>query len=205
VAAAPRPVVAAFDFDGTITRGDTLLPFLARAFGRTRVAATFAALSPLALRVALGGATVDDFKVRTIERLFAGVPAPPLRALGRAYAATLPARTRPDALTRIRWHRAQGHALVIVSASLDLYLAPVARDLGFDHLLCTRLSTRGEGDDERFDGFLAGEDCAGPGKARALLALLGERAGFELHAYGDAAGDRALLALADHAHFRAFR
>jgi phosphatidylglycerophosphatase C len=202
--ASARPVVAAFDFDGTITRRDSLKPFLVRAFGLRRVALVFMALAPLALRVALGRASVDEFKVRAIERLFAGAAATALRALGRVHARWLRTRMRPQALARIRWHRAQGHALVLVSASIDVYLEPVAHELGFDHLLCTRPSTRGEGGDERFDGGLAGEDCAGAGKVRALLALLGERAGFELHVYGNGPGDRELLAIADHPHFRAF-
>ena len=204
--ASPRRVVAAFDFDGTVTDRDTLVPFLARAFGRMRVGATFAALTMPGIGHVLGLVTIDEFKVRVLRRLMAGEPVGRLRALGDAHARALVPWLRPEALRRIAWHRAQGHELVLVSSTLDLYLARVGADLGFDHVLCTRLAARRGADGvERFDGGLDGVDCAGPEKLHRLAALVGDLSAVELHAYGDSAGDAALLAAADHAHFRPFR
>jgi phosphatidylglycerophosphatase C len=204
--AAPRRVVAAFDFDGTVTDRDTLVPFLVRAFGRARVGATFAALAFTGLGWLLRVVTIDEFKVRVLRRLAAGEPAERLRALGPAYARGVAPWLRPAALQRIAWHRAQGHLLVLVSSTLELYLAHVGADLGFDHVLCSRLRI-GRGDDgvERFDGELDGADCTGGEKLRRLAALVGDLSAIELHAYGDSAGDAALLAVADHAHLRPFR
>jgi len=192
---AARRVVAVFDFDGTVTDRDTLVPFLVAAFGRRRVAAAFAA-QPLAFAGTL-------LRVLPID---AFMPAPRLRALGPAYARGLASRLRPGALERIAWHRAQGHLLVLASATLDVYLDHVGAQLGFDHVLCTRLASRPGADGvERLTGALAGRDCTGPEKLRRLAALLGDLRAHELHAYGDSAGDRELLAAADHAHFRPFR
>jgi len=203
---AARRVVAVFDFDGTVTDRDTLVPFLVAAFGRRRVAAAFA-VQPLAFAGALLRVMpIDAFKRRVLRRLVKDAPAPRLRALGPSYARALAARLRPGALERIAWHRSQGHLLVLASATLDLYLDHVGSQLGFDHVLCTRLASR-PGDDgvERLTGALEGRDCTGPEKLRRLVALLGDLRAHELHAYGDSAGDRDLLAAADHAHFRPFR
>jgi HAD superfamily hydrolase (TIGR01490 family) len=113
---------------------------------------------------------------------------------------------RVDAVNRIEWHRERGHRLVLVSSTLDLYLAVVAEELGFDDLLCTRLAVEQGGDGvERFTGLLDGPDCTGAEKLRRLRALVGELRDVELHAYGDSAGDRELLAAADHPHLRPFR
>jgi HAD superfamily hydrolase (TIGR01490 family) len=198
---AARVVVAAFDFDGTISERDTLLPFLVLAFGRARVAATFAALAGTGLGYLLGRVSIDEFKRRVLRRLVAGADAPRLRALGPVHARALAPRLRPRALERIAWHRAQGHRLVLVSSTLDLYLDVLGPRLGFDDVLCSRLAARGD----VFTGELDGADCTGPEKLRRLRALLGEPGAHELHAYGDSAGDRELLAAADHAHFRPFR
>jgi len=197
----PRRVVAVFDFDGTVTDRDTLVPFLVLAFGRARVAATFAALAGTGLGYLLRRVSIDEFKRRVLRRLVADASAPRLRALGPAHARALVPRLRPDALARIGWHRAQGHRLVLVSSTLDLYLAHVGAQLGFDDVLCSRLATRGE----RFSGELEGADCTGPEKLRRLEALLGDLQAHELHVYGDSAGDRELLAAADHPHFQPFR
>jgi phosphatidylglycerophosphatase C len=205
-AATARRVVAAFDFDGTITDRDTLVPFLVLAFGRARVAATFGALAFTGLGYLVRRVSIDEFKRRVLRRLVAGVPASRLRALGPAHARAIAPWLRPAALARIAWHREQGHRLVLVSSTLDLYLADVAAPLGFDDVLCSRLETRVDAAGiERFSGELEGADCTGAEKPRRLAALLGGLEAVELHAYGDSHGDRDLLAAADHAHYRPFR
>ena len=206
MSAAPRRVVAAFDFDGTITDRDTLVPFLVLAFGRARVAAAFAALAFTGMGYLLRRVTIDEFKRRVLMRLVAGVPTQRLRALGPVHARAIEEWMRPAALHRIAWHRAKGHELVLVSSTLDVYLTPVGLALGFDQVLCTRLQARADAAGiRRFTGALEGADCTGAEKLRRLTAWLGTRDGVELHAYGDSAGDRDLLAAADTAHYRPFR
>ena len=205
-APASRPVVAAFDFDGTITDRDTLVPFLVLAFGRARVAATFAALAFTGIGYLLRRVSIDEFKRRVLRRLVAGAPAQRLRALGPVHARAIAPWLRPAALARIEWHRAQGHRLVLVSSTLDLYLQPMAARLGFDDLLCSRLAqVRDAAGVERFTGEIDGGDCTGAEKPRRLKALLGGLDAHELHVYGDSDGDRELLAVADHPHYRPFR
>jgi HAD superfamily hydrolase (TIGR01490 family) len=201
-----RRIVAAFDFDGTITDRDSLVPFLVRAFGRVRVLAVFALLAIPAIAVLLRLHTIDDFKARVLRRLLAGERVDRLVAVAATHAGALVLWLRPQALQRIHWHREQGHLLVLVSSTIDLYLGQMTERLGFDHVLCSRLDTRWDTSGVyRFTGELAGADCAGPEKLRRLEALVGDLAAVELHAYGDSAGDRELLAAADHAHYRPFR
>jgi phosphoserine phosphatase len=88
---------------------------------------------------------------------------------------------------------------------VDLYVEPLGRSLGFDHVVCTRPAVVQRAAGARYDGTLAGEDCTGAGKVRCIEAVLGPLASVELHAYGDSAGDRELLAIAQRAHWRPFR
>ncbi len=195
-----QKVVAAFDFDVTITTKDTFVPFLTRAFGRERVRLAFLRLAPEAARVLVGLSDRDRFKGRLVRALFAGDSVARLRETGREHAREIINWVRPEARQRIEWHKRRGDRLVMVSASLDLYLDPVADALGFDDLLCTSPSVNYM----VFDGGLVGKNCRGPEKVSRLTNLLGNLSEYELHAYGDSEGDREMLAVANHAYLRVF-
>ncbi len=192
--------VAAFDFDVTITTRDTFIPFLERAFGRNRVRSLFLQLAPEALKVVLRLSSRDVFKERMIRSLFLGESVDRLREIGRSHATEILNLVRPAARRRIEWHKNRGDRLVMVSASLNLYLEPVAQVLGFDDLLCTRPS----GNHLIFDGGILGKNCRGPQKIQLLMGLLGNLEKYDLYVYGDSDGDREMLQVANHAYFRAF-
>ena len=119
-----------------------------------------------------------------------------MAAAGRVYADQLWARQlfRAESLERLAWHRDRGHDIVIVSASLDSSLVPLAPRLGVGHVISSGL----EIDDRGFaTGRLLGGNVRGPEKARRLRDWLGDDA-VELWAYGDSSGDADLLAMADH-------
>ena len=192
-------LVAAFDLDGTLTRRETLTPFLIRGCGWGRTFRALAATSPLLVRAALvGGPHRDIAKAALLRRLLAGRALEPLAAEAEAYAEVVVARQlRREIRERLEWHRQEGHEVVIVSASPELYVAPIGRRLGVDAVLATALETDGAG---RVTGRLAGRNCRGPEKARRLEQWLGEERPHHLYAYGNSAGDAALLAMADTAN-----
>jgi phosphatidylglycerophosphatase C len=188
-----RAGVAAFDFDGTLSRRDTLIPFLRSTRGTARVLAA-------AGRAALRARDRDRLKVATVGRLFRGWPARRLDELGRAYVPTLIDQLRPEMVERLDWHRTEGHAIVIVSASLGAYLRPLAAHLALDAALAVELVADAEG---ILTGEVVGQlNTRGPEKVARLRAWADQRYGpageLELWAYGDSAGDEALLAAADH-------
>ena len=127
-----RRTFAAFDFDGTLTRRDTLVPFLTTVAGRTAVMRALAAESGGLARRGRRTRRPRPREERVLTRVLAGLPArrgrkPP----GRAFGVELARRAiTPEARDRIAWHRREGHDVVIVSASLDVYLAEVADALG---------------------------------------------------------------------------
>jgi phosphatidylglycerophosphatase C len=188
------PVVAAFDFDGTLSTRDNLVPFLCRAVGTRAVAQALAAGG---LSVALQRQwSRNALKAEVVRRLLTGYDAERFDSLGRAFAFDILRRhLRSDVVERVDWHRTQGHRLVLVSASFDVYVRPVAERLRFDAVLATELEV---GPDGRLTGRLRGENVRGAEKARRLEAWLAERPAY-VWAYGDSSGDRELWARADQA------
>jgi HAD superfamily hydrolase (TIGR01490 family) len=192
-----RPV-AAFDFDGTLSYRDSLGPFLRQLCGRAALYREMARRSPVLAGVAVGLGNRDAEKERLVGRLLAGRDVDDVRAAGAAYATELHRGNalRPEMVELVQWHRDRGHETVIVSASLDVYLDPLAPMIGIDQVLCTR---PGVGPGERLDGTLVGGNVRGPEKLRRLREWAGD-GDVELWVYGDSAGDRELLAAADHPH-----
>ncbi len=187
--------VAAFDFDGTIARRDTLIPFLARVAGRAPLLAAAARRAPQLVAMNLGRADRDAEKQHLVRRALGGHRVADVTEAGLAYADALWVRQqfRPPMLDRLAWHATEGHEIVIVSASLETYLIPLAPRLGVHHVIACRLETAGD----VLTGELVDGNVRGPEKERRLRAWLGSDP-VELWAYGDSSGDDELLAMADH-------
>jgi phosphatidylglycerophosphatase C len=196
---AAERVVAAFDFDKTISTRDNVVPFLRAAVGGMRLTRAFLAISPRLVRAALNDERRDAAKVALVRRTLADYDAGRLTAVATEFADDVVAHhLRPDVVERVGWHRDQGHGLVIVSASFTSYLDPIAARLGFSAVLASELAV---GDDGRLTGELVRPNVRGAEKVRRLDEWLGATAPDAgpafVWAYGDSAGDRDLLARAD--------
>jgi HAD superfamily hydrolase (TIGR01490 family) len=190
---APR-TVAAFDLDGTLTRHDTLVPFLMRVRGRNAVAGALTAAAPVLLRAAAGRATRQRAKEALLIRTLNGWWLDELRPVAEEYAHDVVEKElRPDRVARLRWHQEQGHDVLLVSASPELYVAAVGRLLGCTAVLASRLELDRRG---RVTGRLFGDNVRGAEKERLLREWLGA-APARLWAYGDSDGDTEMLAMAD--------
>lgn len=119
----------------------------------------------------------------------------------QAYAAQrVPQILRPKGLECLRAHREQGHRVVVISASPEDWIAPWCASEGVE-CLATRLARR----DGELPGAIVGDNCRNGEKVRRLCELLELSAYGEIHAYGDSAGDREMLAIADYPNFRPFQ
>lgn len=196
------PVVAAFDFDGTLTYVDSLLPFLRAVVGTLRFTRHLAELAPTLLAYKSGRLSNYEAKQQVLAHFLAGQELANLEQIARHFIQyTLPYLLRRKALQRLAWHQHQNHRCILVSASLELYLRPWADKVGFTEVLgsCLELTATG-----LVTGRLSGKNCYGEEKPRRLAELLGERRYYCLYAYGDSRGDQALLDYADYAYYRRF-
>ncbi|MFC4606532.1 HAD family hydrolase [Streptomyces maoxianensis] len=191
----PPAVAAFFDVDGTLTTGTTLFRFL-----EYRLAAD--GFPPSAYRGA---------RQRLKAMTAVGVPrAVTNRAYFENYANLTEARVaavaedwfraelrqggffNPAAVAAFRSHAAAGDLTVLVSGSFPACLAPMARYLGADLVLCSQPEIR----DGRYTGAVHAP-MIGVEKASAVRRLVAERAVSAAHswAYGDHDSDLPLLEL----------
>ena len=115
------------------------------------------------------------------------------------YREILKPRLAPKILAKVYDHKDQGHSLVLISGSIRYMLEPVARDLGFEHLLCTDLEVGANG---LLTGKPEGPLCLDTTK-RHLATELAQRTGIDLersYAYGNHQADLPLLELVGFPH-----
>jgi|RhiMethySRZTD1v2_1073278.scaffolds.fasta_scaffold11157_4 HAD superfamily hydrolase (TIGR01490 family) len=191
--------LALFDFDGTITVKGTYPGFVRFAARRRRQIAGGVILSPLLIGYR-GGLVSDQTIRKAMSKLaFRGEDADRLRSLGERYARdVLPSLIRPVASERIAWHQARGDVIAVVSASLDLYLAPWCRAVGVD-VICTELEITCDG---RLTGRYVSGDCCGETKARRIEERYELTDYGTIYAYGDTEEDRPMLEMARRRYFR---
>ena len=199
-------VIAAFDFDGTLTKRDTLLPFLARGMKWPLFVLALIKCSPwlaaFALRlipnhVAKQKLLTATLKNRTTAELDDWTD--------RWLANDFPGQLQSWTMARLNEHQQAGHCCVMVSASPDIYLKRVAEQMGFDALLCTEMEMEVEGG--HLTGHMKTPNCHGEQKVLRLNAWMAERFGSNsgaqlVYAYGDTSGDKPMLKLAAHGFYR---
>lgn len=198
MAAAPRArVLALFDLDGTLTRHDTLLPYLTGFLrhypgGARRLPRALAVLA----RYAAGSADRGELKSAWIRALMGGCSRAQVEGWNQRF---VPRLIRcglfGDARAAIETHRSAGDLLVLLSASPDLYVPLIARALGFAQSLCTGVEWQGD----RLEGSLTTPNRRGAEKARCVEALRVLHPQLPIVAYANAASDLRHLALADRA------
>lgn len=190
-----KKIIAAFDFDGTLTYHDTLVPFLRFVFGNWVVMGKLIFLLPRLVGFPLGLISRQEAKELILTSFLKGLPLAKVELPGEKFAKEkLPLLIRKDAYQRLKSHQAEGHICVLISANLSFYLEPWGKQEGLDSVLTSRLEVK----NQVITGKLQGKNCWGEEKVRRLEEVYGPKEGYILYAYGDSRGDQELLELADY-------
>jgi HAD superfamily hydrolase (TIGR01490 family) len=188
-------VLALFDLDGTITRRDPLLPYVAGFLLRhpqrlLRLPRVLPALGRFLLRRADRG----ELKSALLQAALGGCHRAELDAWTAHFVSGLLRQgLYGDALAAIARHGRHGDTLVLLSASTDLYVPAIGKALGFAEVLCTGVEWNGD----RLVGRLTTPNRRGVEKVRCLAQLRARHPQLPITAYGNTASDLAHLGLAD--------
>ena len=187
--------VAVFDLDGTLTRSDTLLHFLLFCLRRYPGHMLREWRLPLAFaRFAAGLSDRGQLKAVLIQQALGSATPAEIEVWAAAFCGQrLPDLLLPRAMRELDRHRGAGDLLVLLSASVDLYVPRIARQLGFHEAVCTGVGWAAG----RLDGTLTTANRRGAEKVRCLMELKARFPGAVFAAYGNAASDISHLLLAD--------
>lgn len=184
---------AYIDMDGTILNCESQMKFAVWCM-KCRVVPRYFLVKLLVRYASYAfGFTTDGTHLRRMGfNLMAGLPIERIEQLSSHYFHThLQHRIRRSARSIISKHRDAGDRVVLITAAMYQIATPVARELGIDEVIATRLNQR--------DGILTG-DCAEPQPYRegkkALMEADAIRFGIgmdECFAYADHVSDLPML------------
>ena len=189
--------LAVFDLDKTLTIRDTYLLYLFTALKTYPTRIFRCIVLPIHTIAFLCGFRGNAWlKERFLGAVLAGRTISEIQRINEQFLhRLLKGGMNHSTLDLLEHHRNKGDRLVLLSASLDLYVNDIGNALGFDQIL----ATRAEVSEDVLTGKLAGPNLKGPEKVRALKSLLGNaRDDLEITAYGDHKSDVDLLGWVDH-------
>lgn len=194
--------IYAFDFDGTLTKRDTLIAFLLYAKGWKELIKCFAMHLHLLLAMRIGLADSGKVKERIFAHYFKGMQEKTFDDLCSRFAESHKYLLREKGIQKISEALAENDSTVmIVSASINNWVAPFFKDMPAIEIFCTRIETV----NCVLTGRFLSANCRKAEKVRRILALHPDRKSYYLTAYGDSAGDIEMLNFADEGYYKPFR
>ncbi len=187
-----------FDFDGTLTNKDTLFDFLQFSFP-SKFKGAFIRFIPLFLLAKLKMIKGSKTKEKFISYFLKGKKRTEIEKLGQNY---FEARKETIFRTKAKEYiknLAHEENKYIVTASLDIWIKPFAKYLEF-----RLISTEAEFKDGIFTGKFLTLNCNYKEKVVRVIREIQLARFNEVYAFGDSKGDKYLLKLATHPHFKYF-
>lgn len=196
----PANTLSVFDFDGTLTKRDSFVPFLRFAFGKRVFARRLMRLVMPTLKCFGRKVTRDALKELLIQTFLTGVEVSWIAKKAEAFCERYWTRLmRPLGLIAVASQVNSGAIVTICSASPSMVLKPFADKLGIK-LIGTNLEVK----DGVLTGRISGNNCRCAQKVARLEEEYGPLSSYHLRAWGDTRGDFEMLAAAQEPHWRPF-
>ncbi|ENW15461.1 Phosphoserine phosphatase [Acinetobacter haemolyticus CIP 64.3 = MTCC 9819] len=187
--------LALFDFDGTLYPKDSFTRFIFFALPKHHVILKGLKILPWIQAYYLGLYPAHAMRPRLFQTMFKGVTAKQIQSIAINYAQQIIKELDPDLLQQLYLHQQRGDHVVLVSASIDLYLAPICELLNIE-LICTET--------EIINGTLSGHyqslDCSCEQKKIRVLQQYNLNEYHQVYAYGNSHEDLEMFSLTDHAY-----
>jgi phosphatidylglycerophosphatase C len=193
--------IAFFDFDGTITKKDTLLEIIKFQKGRLSFYLGFTMHLPWLLAYKLKLLDNVSVKERILTYFFGGLQENIFQRQCDLFGEeVIPRLVRPGALKEIKNLQDLDFQVVIVSASAVNWISEWAHSHSLK-LIATKLAVK----NGLITGRIDGKNCQGEQKVTVIRDIWNLDEFEEIYVYGDTVGDRPMMTLATKSFFKPFR
>lgn len=187
--------LALFDFDGTLCTKDSFTGFIFYALSKRHIVKQGIKILPWIQAYYLNAYPAHAMRSKLFRAMFTHADALELKQVALEYANSLMSQLNPALFKQLKQHQALGHDVVMVSASVDIYLEPLCHLLNID-LICTQT----EKINNLYTGQYTTPDCSSEQKRLRILENYPLANYAAIYAYGNSHEDKEMLALAHHAY-----
>lgn len=190
-----KRTIVVFDFDGTITTKDTFAEFI--KFTHTRLSFYFGALICVPFIFAYKFKLMPNYKAKQkiFSYFFKGMPYSLFCEYADKFSECIDKFLRQSTIDKLNYHKDLGHKIYVISAGGEEWIKYWCKKNGIDNVLATQSAVDKQGN---LTGKFLSKNCYGEEKVRRLLEKEPDRENYTLYAYGDSAGDVAMITFADY-------
>ena len=193
----PKTVnLALFDFDGTLCDKDSFTGFIFFSLKPMHIIRRGLKILPWILAYYCKLYPASKMRPKLYATMFRNQPSTKIESLAKQYSQQLQSTLNPSLFKQLKEHQKNGDRVVLVSASLDLYLTPLCEALNID-LICTET----EMTHQYLTGHYSSLDCSHHQKSMRVLAHYQLSHYRKIYAYGNHEEDLEMLKLADFDYF----
>ena len=185
--------LALFDFDGTLCKRDSFTGFIFFALSKRHIVKQAIKTLPWIQAYYLNIYPPHAMRVKLFKAMFTGINASEILSLAEEYAQQLMQQLDPKLYQQLLKHKQNQDDIVLVSASIDLYLQSVCKLLEID-LICTETEIVAG----KVTGHYTSADCSSEQKRLRILEKYDLNLYQSIYAYGNSVEDLEMLSLADY-------
>jgi phosphatidylglycerophosphatase C len=188
--------ISIFDLDGTLTKKDTYLPYLVGFLIRNPKYWLRSIVLPVAVIMFFFKMRNNQWLKETfLKAIFKGEHLENIQNWNNEYLSKLYRdEMNKDIVSILKNKQAASETVILATASLDIYIYDIAKELNISHVICTRTQKN----DGVIVGKLDGDNCYGPEKLNRIEKYLKENdLKGEIHFYSDHASDYSVMEYAD--------
>lgn len=183
--------LALFDFDGTLYEHDSFTGFIFYSLGKRHILKRGLITLPWIMAYYLKLYPAHKMRPRLFKGMFKSVPQHQIKEKAESYAAQLVQALNPKLLNQLQKHQAHGDDIVLVSASINIYLEAVCELLNID-LICSQVAL----ENSIFSGEYLTADCSLYEKKQQIIKRYDLEQYNAIYAYGNSYEDEPMLNLA---------
>ncbi len=184
--------LALFDFDGTLCKKDSFTGFIFYALSKRHIVKQGLKILPWIQAYYLNIYPANAMRVKIFNAMFKDLKASEIQDIAEEYAYQVMGQLDVKIYQQLLAHQEQGDDIILVSASIDIYLEIICHLLNIN-LICTGTEII----DGKYSGHYSTPDCSSEQKKIRILEQYNIDQYQKIYAYGNSEEDLDMLSLAD--------